>query len=386
MPFVILASVWRPRAAALAASVCAEAPSWADAVATTPRHLLVPRWWSRDTVGRWDLHQGPEGHEAWLDAAYSDETLVTRVGPLHADHASVGQEGIGEPTSSSTLPGLVITMLRHLDPRPGVNVLDIATGSGYSAAILAQRLGDDAVLSVDVDSYLTNAATERLAAIGRHPRIETVDATGPLPATGYDALVATVATRGVPPSWLAALRPGARLVTTVADTSLMIVADVGQDGTAQGVVVPDHGRFMPVRRGDDYVSRLPEGYQLAREGEGESVTIGRRPVPDWWNEWQLATMVSLALPGMEIRTQQSGNGERQFWLLHPDGSWARCQGKGGELPIVHQTGPRRLWDELEQTEARWNAAGRFDPRQLTARFSAAESTLTAPGGKWSITL
>lgn len=105
--------------------------------------------------------------------------------------------------------------------RRRARVVDVATGSGYSAALLAHRLGDGAVLSVDVDPYLTKVAAQRLARMGRHPRIETVDTTGPLPATGYDRLVSMVSARGVPASWLAALRPGGRLVATIAFTSLM---------------------------------------------------------------------------------------------------------------------------------------------------------------------
>lgn len=378
---------WRPRAASLADNVTADAPQWRDAVAETPRHLLVPRWWTAQrTTGRWDQHDGIVDPAVWLDAAYADATLVTRVGPLHADHAEAGQDGTGEPTSSSTLPGLIVTMLRHLDVHPGARVVDVATGSGYSAGLLAHRLGDEAVLSVDVDPYLTKVAAQRLDSIGRHPRIETVDATGPLPATGYDRLVAMVSARGVPASWLAALRPGGRLVTTIAFTSLMVVAEVRSDGTAEGGVASDHGHFMTVRHGEDYASRLPEGYQRARDGDGDTVTTGKRPIPDWWQDWQLSTVFELTTPGVQVRTQTDEDGERLFWLLHRDGSWARASERGGALPAVRQAGPRRLWDELEQAEVRWNAAGRFDPRELRARFTPKESTLTAPGEAWTVTL
>src|SRR5690606_42036354 len=90
---------------------------------------------------------------------------------------------------SSTLPSLLLRMFGHAEIHDGVEVLDVGTGCGYGAALLARRLGDDRVTSVDVDPYLTKAAAERLDLIGLHPRIVTADATGPL--TGeYDRIVA----------------------------------------------------------------------------------------------------------------------------------------------------------------------------------------------------
>ncbi|WP_405531435.1 hypothetical protein [Streptomyces canus] len=67
------------------------------------------------------------------------------------DHAT------GSPTSSSTLPGLIVSMLHMLDAKPGQDVLDVGTGSGYSAALRGHRIGDDHVTSVDVDPYLVQS-------------------------------------------------------------------------------------------------------------------------------------------------------------------------------------------------------------------------------------
>ncbi len=319
-----------------------------------------------------------------MSAAYSDTTLVTRAGALHADHAEDGQSGNGEPTSSSTMPGLVVTMLRLLDVQPGMSAVDVATGSGYSAALLSQALGSDAVLSVDVDPYLTEAARQRLAALGIHSRIETVDATGPLPADGFDRLVAMVSARGIPASWLAAVRPGGRLVTTIANTSLMVIAEKHADGTATGRLAAEQGHFMTVRSAPDYPARLPEGYRHARTAEGEEVTKGRRPLPDWWNKPDLRTILELAVPNTVVQTAER-DGQRMLWLFQEDGSWVRATATGDELPVIHQSGPRRLWAELEQAEARWDAAGRFDFQELTASFTPDGDVLSGPAG-WSVRL
>ncbi|NEA30113.1 hypothetical protein G3I17_00285 [Streptomyces sp. SID13031] len=45
---------------------------------------------------------------------------------------------------------MIVRVLHLLDPQPAERVLDVGTGSGYSAALLSHRLGDDQVTSVDV--------------------------------------------------------------------------------------------------------------------------------------------------------------------------------------------------------------------------------------------
>ncbi|WP_316723447.1 hypothetical protein [Streptomyces sp. 11x1] len=105
---------WLPRAQSLACAVVRPESRWHAAVANVPRHQFVPRWWEADG-GVWMLRDGSSDLETWLDAAYADKTLVTRVGPCHADIAAAEGVGIvsdGTPTSSSTLPSLVVRMYR----------------------------------------------------------------------------------------------------------------------------------------------------------------------------------------------------------------------------------------------------------------------------------
>ena len=239
-------------------------------------------WWSWSAAGSgfgsdvWELCDGPADEDGWLRAAYGDRSLVTRVGPLHADHGWPGDRQVGMPTSSATLPGLIVQMLRHAHVYDGADVLDVGTGSGYGCAVLAQRLGDHHVTSVDVDAYLTEVAAERLAGIGLCPQLTTCDATGPLPGT-YDRIVSTVAVRPIPASWLAALRPGGRLVTTITGTALIITADRTDDGGAIGRTEWDRAGFMHTRAGADYPPGLGEQFAAVREVEGDQVGVGRYP-------------------------------------------------------------------------------------------------------------
>jgi protein-L-isoaspartate O-methyltransferase len=351
---------WQSSAAQLAAEVTSAGSRWREPVMSTPRHLFVPRWWDTPTgadFGHWEVHDGPSDTGNWFAAAYSDQTLITQVAGHHADHAHPGDILSGRPTSSSTLPSLVVRMLRHGEIYDGARVLDVATGSGYSAALVSRLLGDDQVTSIDVDPYLVEAATARLDAIGLHPKVIACDATGPLPGE-FDRIVSMVSVRPIPPSWLTALKPGGRLVTVIANTSLIVTATKTEDGKAVGHIARDWAMFMPTRSGGDYPPRLRELFDIAREHAGEQVARGRYPVVDTGNAWELSSMLEVMTSGgIEHRYEEGEDGRRTAWLAHADGSWARASAYRSELPEVHQAGPRRLWDVLDDIREYWLVNG-----------------------------
>ncbi|MEU5525263.1 methyltransferase domain-containing protein [Streptomyces sp. NPDC047860] len=375
---------WKPHAAALAARVTHPGSSWWVPVKETPRHLLVERWY-RSTPKGWTVVDGPSDESAWATAAYADTTLVTRIGAVHADHARPYPPVTGHPTSSSTLPSLVVTMLEHGRLTPGVRLLDVATGSGYSAALACQRLGDDLVTTLDVDPYLTEAAAQRLDRIGRHPTVVTADAGGEELPGVFDRIVSMVSMPRIPASWLAALAPGGRLVTTLAGTGLIVTADKTEDGGAAGRVEWDRGSFMTTRTSDDYPPALNDVFTTANHTEGE-VSVSPFPVLDVVQAWEVWSMLSLTAPGIEHRNGMSDDGSRMAWMLHPDGSWARAHTARGEhTTTVYQGGPRRLYDILEQIRWRWLEQGRLPVygAQVTIT-SEGETTLSRDG--WTATL
>jgi protein-L-isoaspartate O-methyltransferase len=375
---------WTDAARKLAAEITGAAPEWYDSVCSTPRHQLVPRWWEPipDSYPfAWGLRT-PAAENPWA-MVYSDETLVTRVGALHADHAAPDHRQAGLPTSSSTLPGLIVRMLHLLDPQPADRVLDAGTGSGYSAALLAHRLGDNLVTSIDIDAYLVHAAKARLADFGRTPRLEVADATSSLPDDEYDRIIATVSVRPIPPSWLEALRPGSRIVTTIVGTSMLISADMGQDGIARGRVQPDPASFMRTRQEADYPARLDQVYTAARDQEGDEVRDLVGPMPDLWSDWELRCLYELDSPDIENRSATCEDDTEILWLLAADGSWARAEGASGK---VHQSGARRLWDELEHLQAKWDAGGRFPLHEMSVELGPDRSILVGPDGKWTLGL
>lgn len=372
---------WNEAARKLAEQITATAPEWHDAVCATPRHVLVPRWWEAipDSYPfAWGLVTAELGGEV-----YTDDTLVTRVGALHADHAQPGDRAPGLPTSSSTLPGLIVRMLHLLDPQPDHQVLDVGTGSGYSAALLSHRLGDERVTSIDVDAYLVEAARERLASLGQTPRVEVADATGELPDGRYDKIMATVSVRPVPRGWLEALQPGGRIITTIVGTSLLVSADMGDEGIARGRILADPANFMRTRQAPDYPPRLDLVYDAARDADGDDVRRLDAAIPDLWTDWSLHSLFELDSPDIENRSATLDDGSEIVWLLGDDGSWARAEGAN---QTVHQSGRRRLWDDLERVQRRWAETGRFAVDQLRVTLAPEKNTLTSPDGSWSFTV
>ncbi|WP_405997386.1 hypothetical protein [Streptomyces sp. NBC_00829] len=160
-------------------------------------------------------------------------------------------------------------MYRHAMISDGSDAL-VTTGSPYGTALACQRLGDRQVTSVDVDPHLVETGDDRLESIGLHPQTAVCDITGLLPGE-FDRIVSTVSVRPVPASWPAALRPGGRLVTTLAGTGLIITADKTEDGGAIGQT--SQNRAGSCARGTAKTTR--HGPRCA-VGEGEGGQTARR--------------------------------------------------------------------------------------------------------------
>jgi protein-L-isoaspartate O-methyltransferase len=346
--------------------------------------VFVPRWWRRLDQDGWTLRDGQADPQRWLSAAYSDRTLVTRVGTTHADQARTGDHPRGWPTSSATQPGLVVQMYRHAGVADGVDILDVGTGSGYGCALLARRLGDEHVTSVDVDGYLVEAATQRLAGIGLHPDVRACDATGPLPGS-YDRIVSMLSVAPVPASWLAALRPGGRLVTVLAGTGLIVTAGKTPDGGAAGRTEWDRAGFMAARSSPDYPPTLLDLFPEARDADGEQVSTGRYPIVQVSGAWELHSMLGVTVPGIQDHYEQSSDNRRTAWLLHPDGSWARASATADDPPAVHQSGPRRLWDTLDSIRHTWLRDGNLPTYGASVTITP-DGSVHLSRGRWQATL
>ena len=112
-------------------------------------------------------------------------------------------------------PYIVALMTDLLAPRPQDSILEIGTGSGYQAAVLAELVRQ--VYSVEIIAALATAAGQRLARLGyANVSVRHGDGYHGWPEHApYDGIVVTAAAPRVPPPLVEQLKPGARLVIPV---------------------------------------------------------------------------------------------------------------------------------------------------------------------------
>ncbi|WP_420033700.1 methyltransferase domain-containing protein [Streptomyces sp. cg28] len=304
-----------------ATGVWAGDPGWRAAFEQVPRHLFVPYYFVGAPGGYerlWGEDPDPVRRERWLRGAYADQPLATRLRD-------------GELVSSSSQPSLMAKMLVDLDVREGHRVLEIGAGTGYNAALLAHRLGDDAVTTVDLDPEITESARAHLAAAGYRPVVVTGDgARGCAERAPFDRIVVTCALRGVPVGWLGQCRVGARILAPV--STGLLVLDVRDAGVAQGRFLASPAYFVAVRGEGGgagacagAVGGVPLG--VARDDSFRFVLglsggrVAAREVLAWWE--------GVGRPGRERFGVTVRGGREWVWLDDPGGACPWDLGGGG---------------------------------------------------------
>ncbi|MEV6905895.1 methyltransferase domain-containing protein [Amycolatopsis sp. NPDC051071] len=144
-------------------------------------------------------------------------------------------------------------------------MLEIGTGTGYNAALLAHRLGDHAVYSLDLDPGLVDAARDRLDGIGFHPHLTAGDGAAGWPGNAtFDRIIAACAVSAIPPAWIDQLAPAGRIVAPLdaAKAGPLLVLDKTTDGEVSGIIDPYPVLFTPMR--DRSTCLLAQGKTVRR--------------------------------------------------------------------------------------------------------------------------
>ncbi|WP_234345814.1 rRNA adenine N-6-methyltransferase family protein [Streptomyces sp. NRRL F-5755] len=172
--------------------------------------------------------------ERWLEAVYEPTTpLITQI-----DDGAVPADGPAESshfTSSVSCSSVVVNMLHYLDPQEGDTVLEIGTGSGYNAALLAQRVAPTNVVSVEIQPDIAERAARTLRqhrGEGGVPLVVTGDGELGYPERApYSRIISTVCVRKIPQAWLDQATPGAVIVTPmVTPFAIQALARLVADG------------------------------------------------------------------------------------------------------------------------------------------------------------
>ncbi|MGB5261869.1 MAG: protein-L-isoaspartate(D-aspartate) O-methyltransferase [Gammaproteobacteria bacterium] len=188
-------------------------PRVMTAIATVPRHMFIP--------------------PTYRSLAYANRPL-----PI----------GHGQTISQ---PYIVALMTDLIKPQAGDRVLEIGTGSGYQAAILAELTGQ--VYSIEIIEPLGKQADERLAQLG-YDNVTTRIGDGYYgweEHAPFDAIVVTAAASHIPPPLVKQLKPGGVMIVPVGSrflTQQLVTVKKEADGqvvTRQILPV----RFVPLTGG-----------------------------------------------------------------------------------------------------------------------------------------
>ncbi len=218
-----------------------------------------------------------------LAQVYCDRVISTKV------------DKSGKALSASSQPAIMAIMLEQLGLKPGHRVLEIGTGTGYNAALMAHIVGQTGqVVTVDIDQDLVDAAREHLAAVGLD-RVQVVCADGGYgyaDAAPYDRIILTVGAWDIAPSWWEQIKPGGRLVLPLDVGEQVSVALEQKEGHLTSFSIRDCG-FMPLRGafGDPQPVRI--------------VQLGPQPGLEMW-----------------LRANRAPAGERVYeWLTGDSTDW-----------------------------------------------------------------
>ena len=184
-----------------------------DAMKKVPRHKFVP---SNN-----------------IDKAYND-------GPLPI--------GYGQTISQ---PYIVAYMTAVIDPKPDQKVLEIGTGSGYQAAVLAEIV--DSVFTIEIITELSDSSQKKLKELG-YKNVFCKNADGYYGWEKYalfDAIVVTAAAEHIPPPLIKQLKDGGKMIIPVGspflNQTLILVEKHGEEITTTSLLPV---RFVPFTRGD----------------------------------------------------------------------------------------------------------------------------------------
>ena len=331
-----------------------------------PRHWFVEGFWVAGREAAYDVGVDSPSTEA-LKVVYSDEALITR------------RDAKGDPTSSASQPAVVAMMLEALDLKPGLRVLEIGAGTGYNAALMAEVVGDQRlVTTIDIDADVV-AQTGRLLARAGYGAIETICGDGALgcaESAPFDRIVATVGCSDISWDWVDQLRPDGLLLVPLehGGSHPLVKLRVLQPGRLVGRIVGWSG-FMRMR-GDletsgpwpssppDFGGRPPDEVlplfpALERALRSQPAGVDREV--EWWRVPGAWYDFHFFLSLCDVRAYRGPEG---LGLVDDDGGCAALVRPNG----ICVWGRSGLYQRLEAACGRWEQLGMPELRCWEVEF------------------
>ncbi len=356
-----------------------------------PRHRFLDHWYrmesdrERVTWLRVDFDPDSPGAET-LRHIYSNQPLVTRIEGMY-------------PVSSMSEPGLAATMLEALDVSPGMRVLEIGTGTGYSAALLGEALGNPGgVYSVEVRGDVAREAADRLGAEGYgKTHVVCSDGFHGVPdGAPYERIIATVGCPDIAPAWIEQLAAGGFAIAPLQHGYDHPLVRWERSRVASGAAV---GRIV------GFSGFMPIAGMLASPNPWQSYLIEGLPEsPD--REWPVPPALCAVHSGEErILDDPAHRGFSFFLTLASRELWRTVDGYGladpgaGAAIIVTSQGVQgrsyggdvlpidRLWQRFVALLDRWEGLGRptaGDYELVFAPKREAVALAALPGREWII--
>jgi len=154
--------------------------------------------------------------------------------------------GFGQTISQ---PYIVAYMTALIQPKSHHKILEIGTGSGYQAAVLAEIV--DSVFTIEIVKELEHSAQQRLMKLGyRNSRVRHSDGYfGWEEHAPFDAIVVTAASEFIPPPLITQLKNGGKMIIPVGSSfSVQHLVLVSKEGEKVKTKTLLPVRFVPFTR------------------------------------------------------------------------------------------------------------------------------------------